>query len=48
LYDERGEWERASEYYAKFAELWKDADPDLQPRAEAAHTRLNAIMAEHR
>jgi tetratricopeptide (TPR) repeat protein len=26
LYDERGEWAKASEYYARFVELWKDAD----------------------
>ena len=45
LYDERGEWEKAAEYYARFVELWKDADPELQPRVEAAQRRLDEIFA---
>jgi tetratricopeptide (TPR) repeat protein len=43
LYDDRGEWERASEHYARFVELWKDADPELQPRVEAARERLEEM-----
>jgi len=27
-------------YYAKFVELWKDADPDLQPRVTEVRKRL--------
>lgn len=46
LYDERGEWEKASEYYARFVELWKDADPELQPRVQAAQRRLDEIFAQ--
>ena len=46
LYDERGDWEKAAEYYAKFVELWTDADPVLQPRVEAAQRRLDEIFAE--
>ncbi len=46
LYDERGEWERASEHYTRFVELWKAADPELQPRVQAAQARLDAIVAE--
>ena len=46
LYDERGELERAAAHYAKFVELWADADPELQPRVRAAQERLNDIMAE--
>ncbi len=46
LYDQGGDYERAAEYYAKFVELWKEADPELQPRVEAAQTRLDAIFAE--
>jgi tetratricopeptide (TPR) repeat protein len=45
LYDERGDWEKAAEYYARFVELWKDADPELQPRVEAAQQRLDEIFA---
>lgn len=46
LYDERGDWEKAAEYYARFVELWQEADPELQPRVEAAQERLDEIFAE--
>jgi tetratricopeptide (TPR) repeat protein len=43
LYFERGEWESAAEPYARFVELWQDADPELQPRVEAARRRLQQL-----
>jgi len=46
LHEERGEAARAAEYYARFVELWADADEELQPRVRAAQTRLDAIMQE--
>jgi tetratricopeptide (TPR) repeat protein len=46
LYDEQGEWEKAAEYYARFVELWRDADPELQPRVKAAQRRLDEIFAQ--
>ncbi len=46
LYDEQGAWEKAAEYYARFVELWREADPELQPRVAAAQQRLNEIFAE--
>lgn len=46
LYDERGDRERAAEYYARFVELWEGADPELQPRVQAAQQRLEEIFAE--
>ena len=46
LYDERGDWEKAAEYYARFVELWAEADAELQPRVEAAQQRLDEIFAE--
>jgi tetratricopeptide (TPR) repeat protein len=46
LYDEQGDWEKAAEYYARFVELWQEADPELQPRVEAAQRRLDEIFAE--
>jgi tetratricopeptide (TPR) repeat protein len=46
LYDERGDVESALLNYAKFVELWKDADAELQPRVQAAQARLEQILAE--
>ena len=31
MYEARGDKQRALEYYGRFAALWKDADPVLQP-----------------
>lgn len=45
LYDEAGDPENAASYYARFVELWKDADPELQPRVQAAQRRLEQILA---
>ena len=30
----------AASYFAKFVELWKDADPELQPKVREARARL--------
>ncbi|HTK52217.1 MAG TPA: protein kinase [Gemmatimonadaceae bacterium] len=40
LYDEKGDRAKAASYFAKFVELWKDADPELQPKVREARTRL--------
>lgn len=45
LHEGRGEPREAVRYYAELAELWKDADPVLQPRVEAARQRLEEILA---
>ncbi|MFW6084044.1 MAG: tetratricopeptide repeat protein, partial [Gemmatimonadota bacterium] len=46
LYDAMGETEKAAVHYARFVELWKDADPELQPRVEAARERLEEVVRE--
>jgi len=46
LYDEQGDIENAALHYARFVELWTDADPELQPRVRAAQARLEAIVRE--
>jgi hypothetical protein len=46
LYNERGDPDNAATYYARFVELWREADPELQPRVQAAQTRLEEILAE--
>ena len=44
LYEEAGDPEKARLYYAKLVELWEEADPELQPRVEAARARLEALL----
>lgn len=46
LYDGQGDLENAALYYARFVDLWKDADAELQPRVEAARARLEEIVRE--
>lgn len=46
LHDEAGDAEKATLYYAQFVELWAEADPELQPRVEAARARLNELLKE--
>jgi len=46
LYDESGDLEQAAGYYGMFIELWRDADPELQPRVRAAQARLDEIVRE--
>ena len=46
LYEERGDADTAINYYAKLAELWKDADPELQPRVEAARRAIAALSPD--
>ena len=45
-YEQLGDLEKAAEYYTQFVELWKDADPELQPRVQSARQRLDEILAE--
>jgi eukaryotic-like serine/threonine-protein kinase len=39
LYEARGDRAAAARHYLRFADLWKDADPDLQPRVREARRR---------
>ena len=40
LYESMGNTEKAVEHYRAFIELWKNADPELQPRVADARKRL--------
>ena len=40
LYAQRGDRTRAAAYFEKFVTLWKDADPELKPRVDAARRRI--------
>jgi tetratricopeptide (TPR) repeat protein len=46
LYDETGDVDNAALYYARFVELWANADDELQPRVRAAQARLEQILNE--
>jgi serine/threonine-protein kinase len=46
LYEARGDRERAAQYYHEFVELWKDADPELQPQVTEVRKRLSALVGE--
>ena len=46
LYDARGDLENAALHYARFVDLWEDADSVLQPRVETARARLQDIVRE--
>lgn len=46
LYELRGDRERAAHYYNRFIELWRNADPELQPRVQAARRALERLLQE--
>ncbi len=46
LYEGKGDRQKALEYYGKFAELWKNADAELQPRVQQAKKRMAALAGE--
>jgi tetratricopeptide (TPR) repeat protein/tRNA A-37 threonylcarbamoyl transferase component Bud32 len=48
LYDAKGQNDKAAEHYRKFIELWKNADPELQPRVAAAKDRLRTLTPTER
>lgn len=48
LHEERGNGARAADYYARFIDLWEDADPTVQPRVDAAERALQQLAAEGR
>ena len=43
LYEAKGDAKRAVEQYAAFVDLWKRADPDLQPKVADAQARLERL-----
>jgi tetratricopeptide (TPR) repeat protein len=46
LYEAAGDLAKAASNLEKFVELWKDADPELQPKVRDARERLTRIRAE--
>jgi serine/threonine-protein kinase len=46
LYEARGDRAKAIAYYGRFVELWKHADPELQPSVRDARNRIGRLTAE--
>jgi tetratricopeptide (TPR) repeat protein len=40
IYEHKGDRQRAIEHYTRFLELWRDADPALQPLVQQARDAL--------
>jgi serine/threonine-protein kinase len=45
-YQETGEKAKALDYLTKFTAMWKDADPDLQPKVKEAKARIAELAGE--
>ena len=46
IYEQLGERRAAAAHYARFLELWRDADPELAPVVRQARARLLALNAD--
>jgi tetratricopeptide (TPR) repeat protein len=47
LYEARADRAQAREYYGRFADLWKDADREVQPLVREVRARLARLAGEH-
>jgi tetratricopeptide (TPR) repeat protein len=47
LYEARGDRAKARLYYGRFVDLWKDADPELQPVVRDVQARIARLAGEH-
>ena len=43
LYEAKGQREKALPHYRAFVDLWKEADPVLQPKVQDARQRIAAL-----
>jgi Flp pilus assembly protein TadD len=48
LHEAKGETKKAATYYVSFLDLWKNADPELQPKVQDVKRRLAAIQASEK
>lgn len=46
MYEAKGDRNKAIDYYGRFTELWKDADPKLQPRVRDVRDRIARLQAQ--
>lgn len=47
LYEARGDRAKAIERYTTLTDLWKHADPELQPQLKAVRARIAVLAGEH-
>lgn len=48
LYEAKGDRDNAIAQYTRFVELWKDADPELQPHVNDVRARLRRLAPVER
>ena len=46
LYEAKGDRDETLEYYGRFVELWKNADPELQPMVNEVRGRMARLVGE--
>jgi eukaryotic-like serine/threonine-protein kinase len=46
LYEAKGDRAKAAQVYRRFVDLWKDADPELQPGVREVRARLGRLATE--
>ena len=46
MYESKGDRKKAIEYYGRFVDLWKDADPDLQPLVSDIRKQMAQLAGE--
>jgi tetratricopeptide (TPR) repeat protein/tRNA A-37 threonylcarbamoyl transferase component Bud32 len=47
-YEERGDRQKAADYYGRFVDLWQNADPELQSYVRDAKAHLASLVGEKR
>jgi tetratricopeptide (TPR) repeat protein len=48
LYEAKGDKTKAVDYYGRFTNLWREADPELQPKVKQAKQHIADLVAEPR
>jgi tetratricopeptide (TPR) repeat protein len=46
LYEDKGNTQKALDYYGRFVALWKEADPELQPQVREVKERMARLAGE--
>jgi hypothetical protein len=44
MYEAKGDFDKTLTHYQAFVELWKDADPELQPRVRDVRGRIERLQ----